>query len=88
MFIIKVLFNCVIFFFLHYYLLTSTRMNIQKEDTKESIYVWNNNSIKLLYSDLRTPYRMVYSGKKARACRLESRYCRNTPAAARAPSGR
>lgn len=44
--------------------------------------------IKLLYSDLRTPYRMVYSGKKARACRLESRYCRNTPAAARAPSGR
>lgn len=67
-------------------------MNIQKEDSRGNKYIYiytrNNNSIKLLYSNLRTPYRMVYSDKKARACRLESRYCRNTPAAARAPSGR
>lgn len=34
-------------------------MNVQKEDSRGNIYVWNNNNIKLLYSDLRTPYRMV-----------------------------
>lgn len=42
----------------------------------------------VVYWDLRAPYRMAYSGKKARARRSELRYCRNTPAAARAPSGR